>query len=140
MCSRYEAPTSERLLGGFGTSPDQPFKTALWPGYMGPFLRARGEDGAGEGENPVAALVGMFGLLPFWAKDTKLARSTYNCRSETAASEPTFRSAWAKAQHCIIPCTAFYRAGLAFWQVNTHAHYPGRWWSDRHRGSVGALG
>jgi putative SOS response-associated peptidase YedK len=56
----------------------------------------------------VEALVGMFGLLPFWAKDTKLARSTYNCRSETAASKPSFRSAWAKAQHCIIPCTAFY--------------------------------
>jgi putative SOS response-associated peptidase YedK len=75
---------------------------------MGPFLRAQGEEGAEDGENPVEALVGMFGLLPFWAKDTKLARSTYNSRSETAATKPSFRSAWAKAQHCIIPCTAFY--------------------------------
>lgn len=108
MCSRYEAPSSERLLAGFGTAPDQPFKTDLWPGYMGPFLRARGEEGTEEGESPVEALVGMFGLLPFWAKDTKLVRSTYNSRSETAATKPSFRSAWAKAQHCIIPCAAFY--------------------------------
>ena len=108
MCSRYEAPSSERLLAGFGTAPDEPFKTALWPGYIGPFLRARGTEETEEGENPVEALVGMFGLLPFWAKDTKLARSTYNSRSETAATKPSFRSAWAKAQHCIIPATAFY--------------------------------
>lgn len=107
MCSRYEAPTAERLLAGFGAAPEQPFKTAL-PGYMGPFLRARREEEAEEWESPVEALVGMFGLLPFWAKDTKLARKTYNCRRETAASKPSFRTAWAKAQHCIIPCTAFY--------------------------------
>lgn len=108
MCSRYEAPTSERLLAGFGTALDQPFKTGLWPGYMGPFLRARGVEETEEGESPVEALAGMFGLLPFWAKDTKLARSTYNSRSESAATKPSFRTAWAKAQHCIIPCTAFY--------------------------------
>ena len=32
----------------------------------------------------------------------KLARSTYNARSETASVKRSFREAWKKAQHCII--------------------------------------
>lgn len=35
-----------------------------------------------------------FGLIPGWAKDTKIARSTYNARSETVAEKPSFRHAW----------------------------------------------
>jgi|TARA_R100000458_G_scaffold59880_1_gene72416 putative SOS response-associated peptidase YedK len=49
----------------------------------------------------------VFGLLPFWA-DKKLARSTYNARSETASVKRSFREAWKKAQHCIIPAVAIY--------------------------------
>jgi len=56
---------------------------------------------------PFEAEVGVFGLLPFWA-DKKLARSTYNARSETASVKRSFREAWKKAQHCIIPAVAIY--------------------------------
>ena len=52
----------------------------------------------------------MFGLLPHWAKNQKLARSTFSARSETAASKPSFRDAWKKAQHCIIPAAAIFEA------------------------------
>jgi len=48
----------------------------------------------------------MFGLLPHWAKDTKLSRSTYNARTETVAYKPSFKTAWARYQHCIIPAEA----------------------------------
>lgn len=109
MCSHYEAPNSQQLLDAFGVAPEGPTQTELWPGYMGSFFRlpvasAPHDDAAPDFE----ALAGMFGLLPFWAKDTKLARRTYNARSETAAEKPSFRSAWRDAQHCIIPAVAIY--------------------------------
>lgn len=109
MCSHYEAPTSQQLLDAFGVAPDGPTQTELWPGYMGPFIRLpHDEDPDDEAAPEFEAVSGMFGLLPFWAKDTKLARRTYNARSETVATKPSFRSAWREAQHCIIPARAFY--------------------------------
>lgn len=49
-----------------------------------------------------------FGLIPAWARDAKIARSTYNARSETLAERPSFRNAWARGQLCIIPADALY--------------------------------
>ena len=109
MCSRYEAPDAIQLMKAFGVGPEHEMQRELWPGYTGPFLRApQASDPDDEAAPSVEALTGVFGLLPFWAKDTKLARRTYNARSETADSKPSFRSAWRQAQHCIIPATAIY--------------------------------
>lgn len=109
MCSRYEAPDADQLLHDFKVTPDQEMQSELWPGYSGPFLRApQSSDPHDEAAPPLEALVGIFGLLPFWAKDTKLARRTYNARSETVASKPSFRSAWRLGQHCIIPANAIF--------------------------------
>ncbi len=48
-----------------------------------------------------------WGLIPFWAKDKKIAYSTINARVETVASKPAFRHAF--HQHrCIIPADGFY--------------------------------
>lgn len=104
MCSHFEAPSQKRLRAAFGADAGDT-KRELWPTYQGPFVRA-GDSSEDEGAYDVS--VGMFGLLPFWAKDTKLGRRTYNARSETAAQKPSFRSAWKKAQHCIIPAEAIY--------------------------------
>lgn len=109
MCSHYEAPASQQLLDAFGVSPEGPTQTELWPGYMGPFIRLPiASDPHDEAAPEFEALAGIFGLLPFWAKDTKLARNTYNARSETAATKPSFRAAWKEAKHCIIPAVAIY--------------------------------
>jgi putative SOS response-associated peptidase YedK len=109
MCSHYEAPTSQQLLYAFGVAPEGPTQTELWPTYMGPFIRLPiASDPHDEAAPEFEALAGMFGLLPFWAKDTKLARNTYNARSETAATKPSFRAAWKEAKHCIIPAVAIY--------------------------------
>ncbi|WP_296235741.1 SOS response-associated peptidase [uncultured Pseudomonas sp.] len=109
MCSHYEAPSSKQLLDAFGVAPDVPTQTDLWPGYMGPMIRRPIEaDPDDEAAPEIEALSGMFGLLPFWAKDTKLSRSTYNARSETVATKPSFRAAWKEARHCIIPAVAIY--------------------------------
>ncbi len=63
----------------------------------------------------------MFGLVPSWA-DLKLARSTYNARTETIAIKPSFRTAWRRRQFCVIPVENFfeptYESGKAVrWQI-----------------------
>lgn len=108
MCSRYEAPSSQRLLEAFQVAPHEPTQAELWPTYVGPFLRAPAEVGEDGSAPEFEALSGIFGLLPFWAKDAKLARRTYNARSETAAEKNSFRGAWKSSQHCIIPAVAIY--------------------------------
>ena len=108
MCSRYEAPTTEQLQASFGLSPSDPIQTELWPGYVGPFLRRTSPEAESEPDAQYEMLAGVFGLLPFWAKDSKLSRHTYNARSETVSEKPSFRDAWKRVRHCIIPAAAIY--------------------------------
>ncbi|HGM4435063.1 TPA: SOS response-associated peptidase [Pseudomonas aeruginosa] len=108
MCSHYEAPETERLIAGYGVAPEGQFKIDLWPCYEGPFIRLRNDESAEEEVPELEAVVGQFGLLPFWAKARSLGRNTYNARTETVATKPTYRMAWRKAKHCIIPAAAIY--------------------------------
>lgn len=109
MCSHYEAPDAAELERAFGVKLVDPVKRELWPGYVGPIIRPSNGGDAGDDASPVTeGVAGVFGLLPFWAKDKKLARKTYNARSETVASKPSFREAWKQAHHCIIPARAIY--------------------------------
>jgi len=81
----------------------------MWPGYLGPFIRRHEfADVEDEAVPEREVLLGSFGLIPHWATDTKIARQTYNARSETVAVKPSYRDAWKKAHHCIIPADAFY--------------------------------
>ena len=48
-----------------------------------------------------------WGLVPTWAKDTKIASKLINARAETIAEKPAFRSAFAK-HRMIIPMDGFY--------------------------------
>lgn len=107
MCSHYEAPAPQLVAETFGIDLYERGKLDLWPGYIAPFIR-RAEQVDDESPAPVEVLSGAFGLIPTWSKDTKIVRSTYNCRSETASQKPSFRTAWRKAQHCIIPAAAIY--------------------------------
>ena len=50
----------------------------------------------------------MFGLVPHWATDLLSGRKTYNARTETVATKPSFRDAWNHPQHCIIPVDCFF--------------------------------
>lgn len=114
MCSHYQAvKDADRLQQYFGVSPlvpgDLAIKTDMWPSYLGSFIRAHPYGDAGDEAVPATeCLPGLFGLVPHWADSTKLTRSTFNARSETAAEKPSFRDAWKKAQHCIIAAEAIY--------------------------------
>ena len=81
------------------------FPAEAFPGYLAPILRtARGSHGAG---GHIECVPAMFGMVPHWA-DTRLARQTYNARTETVATKPSFRNAWQHQQFCIIPAAHFY--------------------------------
>lgn len=111
MCSHYQAlKEREKFLKHFGVEPPGELgKLDMWPGYLGPFIRKHPHADVGDEAVPGAqALIGLFGLVPHWATDTKITRSTYNCRSETAAVKPSFRDAYKRQQRCIIPADAFY--------------------------------
>ncbi len=61
-------------------------------------------------KNNEGVLIGdllRWGLIPSWAKDSKIGYSLINARSETVASKPSFRSAF-KQKRCIVPMSGFY--------------------------------
>ena len=123
MCSRFQSVRLDSDLRTFFQAqwrqpPAEPLKQDVFPGYSAPFVRRPRELPSGdEAVPPREAVVGSFGLLPHWAKDTKLAKSTYNARSETVASKPAFRDSWSAAKHCIIPAWAFYEPD---WRSGKH--------------------
>ena len=111
MCSHYQGiKDRERLRRHFGVVPPADLgRHDLWPGYTGTFIRQHPKTDSGDAAVPeTEALIGLFGLVPHWAADTRITQSTYNARSETVASKPSFRDAWRKAQHCIIAAQAIF--------------------------------
>ena len=111
MCSHFEAiARSDAMRQYFAVdNPIEPYKADVWPNYPAPFIRRHPLADVGDEAVPTReALVGRFGLIPHWARDDKIARHTYNARSETVHEKPSFRDAWRKGQHAIIPIQAFY--------------------------------
>ena len=103
MCSRYfldadgniiaytfRVPVHERIRKRFNIAPTQ----------EAPVVRV-GTDGARE----VAML--RWGLVPYWAKDLKVATTMINARSEGIEAKPAFRAA-VKSRRCIVPATGFF--------------------------------
>ena len=111
MCSHYQSLKDRDVLERQFNVKPPPITGVhdVWPGYQALFIRRPlkadvGNDAVPERE----ALAGQFGLLPHWAKDDKFGRHTFNARSETAATLPSFRNAWRKGHRCIIPADAIY--------------------------------
>ena len=150
MCSHYQAlKEREKFLKVFAVQPPaEDGKLDMWPGYLGAFICKHPHADVGDEAVPRAQAVnGLFGLVPRWATDTKIAKSTYNCRSESAAQKPSFRDAYRRNQRCIIPVDAFYepdwRSGRAVAMRVEHAHgdplaIAGLWssWKDQKGGSL----
>ena len=49
-----------------------------------------------------------WGLLPHWAKDERIAYSTFNARAEEFTTKPAFRDAWKRGQRCLVVTDGFY--------------------------------
>ena len=106
MCANYQPVTAQdRLLTFFGVErPRDEVPPDVYPGYLAPFI-VRASD---REQMARQASLGLFGLIPHWAKDLAFGRRTYNARSETVAEKPSFRDAWRKGQRCVIPAEAIY--------------------------------
>jgi putative SOS response-associated peptidase YedK len=107
MCSNYKAVTLvDHLVSFFGVSrdfkgPPLEFAADIWPLKLAPMIRLD-ELGRRRVET------GQFGLLPHFAKEVAYGRRTYNARSETVHSKPSYRDAWKRSQRCIIPAQQIY--------------------------------
>ena len=111
MCSHYQALKERAKFEKEFCVKLPPYEGVydVWPTYEALFIRRPPEADVGDDAVPSReALPGQFGLLPHWAKDDKLGRRTFNARSETAATLPSFRDAWRKGQRCIIPAEAIF--------------------------------
>src|ERR1700756_4287383 len=109
MCSNYRPVTRlDRLLTFFGVERDRDAEPDdVFPTDMAPFIR-RSVEGQEGGRPALVAEDGMFGLLPWFAREVQYGRRCYNARRETVAPLPSFRDAWARGQRCIVPAEAFY--------------------------------
>lgn len=115
MCSNYRLPTATDLEVEFDCAAAvEDFEPIAYPGYRAPMM-VMNQTGT-----RLVAEAAVFGLVPPWAKDQKIVRSTYNARSETVAEKPAFRTAWKKRQFCLVPV-------LGFFEPNYEAGKPVRW-------------
>ena len=123
MCSHYQAEKARQKLERMGvTLPldwvPPPGGMHIYPTQLAPIIRRPPERDSGDDAVPDMELVpAHFGLLPGFAKDLKYGVRTYNARAETVHELASFKNAWAKARHCIIPCEAVYEPD---WRTGQH--------------------
>lgn len=113
MCANF-APATPQQLAAFPLPPPDFAYGEAYPGAVVPIVTNFA---------PRVWVPACFGLIPAWARDAKIARSTYNARTETLSEKPSFRNAWARGQLCIIPVAALYEpcyeTGRAVrWQIH----------------------
>jgi putative SOS response-associated peptidase YedK len=102
MCNVYQTTSPQRLALSFSVpAPVETYLPIIGPWQCGPIVRHGRVD------------IGQWGLIP-WFSETRKAKAkdgrplmTNNCRSETMATAPTFKGAWARGQRCLIPAESF---------------------------------
>ncbi len=124
MCTNFlpvPKPSMAQDLGWPQPGFDYPNETYV--GYKAP-IRILSPD-TGEAEMREA----QFGLVPYWSKDTKIARHTYNARSETVAEKPSYRAPWKHRRYALVPMLGFfepdYETGKAIrWKIERRDGLP----------------
>ncbi len=105
MCGRYTQMMSWReLVELYRLTDDQPALNVparynVAPTQQVPIVRLE------DGKRHLAMV--RWGLVPRWAKDTKIGYKLINARAETVSEKPSFRSAF-KARRCLVPASGFY--------------------------------
>lgn len=100
MCTNYRPGSRDFIRERFALEADFDYADETYPAYTAPIVLRTPQGNA--------CRPACFGLIPHWARDTKIARSTYNARSETVAEKPSFRHAWRERQFCLVPMRSFY--------------------------------
>jgi putative SOS response-associated peptidase YedK len=104
MCGRYdlsENPAAIRARFGLPSVPDFLPNVDVRPTQRSPIIR-RAHD-----STHLECALARWGLVPAWAKDLSFGNHCINARSETLATQPSFRAAF-KARRCLVPVDGFY--------------------------------
>lgn len=72
----------------------------LRPRMDGPFVRL---DRDGELE----AVIGTWGLVPWFSKTPRVDYATFNARSEEVTTKASYKLPWSRGQRCLIPAESF---------------------------------
>jgi len=146
MCGRYVCRSDkQKIAEAFAAGEAEDFAFELAPSWNAApqstqcVIRISAQTGRRE------MLAMRWGLVPFWAKDTKVGYSTINARAESLLAKPLYREA-ARQRRCLIPADAFYewRAGkvkqpYAFALKDDRLFaFAGLWesWKDRASGAA----
>jgi putative SOS response-associated peptidase YedK len=130
MCSNYIPSARDHIASLPGLAPvalpevELAWPAETYPGYAAPIVVA-----APQGGHAAQCVVARFGLVPRWCRDerqaTTVSRGTYNARSETVASKPSFRAAWTERRFALAPMQAFFEP--CWEQAHLHGNRPTRW-------------
>lgn len=102
MCGRFTLTASaEQIEARFGVPLPAPYKPRYNIAPTQEILALR-NDQHGRRVEPL-----RWGLIPYWAKDPKIAQRLINARAETLFEKPSFRDA-VKQRRCLIIADGFY--------------------------------
>jgi putative SOS response-associated peptidase YedK len=104
MCGRYdlsEHPAAIRPRFDVPSVPEFTSNVDWRPTDRAPIIRRSHES------TDLECVLARWGLVPPWAKDLSFGTHCINARSETVATQPSFRGAF-KARRCLVPVNAFY--------------------------------
>ncbi len=113
MCNRFTIRIPAAVLMhqfGLEAEVQLPLRFNVTPNTQIPVIR--------QVDNQRQLSMMKWGLVPSWAPEPKIKYSTFNAKSEEAATKPAFRSAF-KSRHCLIPADGFYD-----WEEIDRVKYP----------------
>ena len=121
MCGRYarskdQAALIEEFAIAAGPPVDLPADYNVAPTKQVYIVSARTPEPDGPPERTLE--VARWGLVPSWAKDPAIGSRLINARVETAATKPSFRSAFSR-RRCLVPADGFYE-----WYTSTEPGAP----------------
>jgi putative SOS response-associated peptidase YedK len=104
MCGRYVSPSEAEIerfwhIGRHNSNPFGP-RYNVSPTTVVPMLRSSDTGG-------LDLVMARWGLIPFWWKEAKPPRITFNARSEEAASKPMWRVPASKSR-CLVSALGWY--------------------------------
>lgn len=99
MCSRYSRTQGQVKVGKAKVAMKAPPQAMIRPTDKASVIRK------GSGGLEVADL--RWGLIPSWAKDSKIGVQCINARAETVSEKPSFREAFQK-RRCLVPADGFW--------------------------------
>ena len=127
MCGRYVvAYDPDTLVAGFSLTRVTPFprRWNVTPQSVVPVVYE-----TQEGERIAEPM--RWGLVPSWARDTKIGHKLSNARAEGVAEKPSFRQAL-RRRRCLLPASGFYE-----WQATVDGKQP--WYISSSNGEPLAM-